>query len=282
MRSIAIFGALAIMFAPLGVFAKDKDSAKSKAPKPVEVMVLGTYHFAGSDSDLVSVETDDVRSEKRQRELARVAEALAKFKPTAIAVERETTAPDFVDPKFAEFTPDALAKTKNEREQIGYRLAKEAGVTRVYGIDEQPSKGEPDYFPFGRVAEHATSSGQGEAFNTLLAGLRARIDKANGELARMAIADALIEANGGALSAPDFYYEIAKFDVGEDQPGAELEGYWFMRNAKIFSKLMQVAEPGDRIVVVYGAGHKFWLDHLAEHTPGFVKVDPVPYLKKAH
>ena len=54
-----------------------------------------------------------------------------------------------------------------------------------------------------------------------------------------------------------------------------------MRNAKIFSKLVQVTKPGDRVVIVYGAGHKFWLDHFAENTPGFTRVDPLPYLEKA-
>jgi len=36
--------------------------------------------------------------------------------------------------------------------------------------------------------------------------------------------------------------------------GAELNAYWYMRNAKIFSKLMTASRPGDRIVVVLVAG----------------------------
>ncbi|MGD9799203.1 MAG: DUF5694 domain-containing protein, partial [Parvularculaceae bacterium] len=102
------------------------------------------------------------------------------------------------------------------------------------------------------------------------------------EMARfssMTIADALIETNTGALSAPDFYYDLLTYDEGEAQPGAELNAYWFMRNAKLFSKLIDVVKPGDRVIIVYGAGHKFWLDHLTEMTPGFVRIDPVDYLK---
>ena len=95
------------------------------------------------------------------------------------------------------------------------------------------------------------------------------------------MAELLYEVNTGPMSSAESYYEMFQFDRGEDQPASELQAYWFMRNAKIFSKLLQVTEPGDRVVVVYGAGHKFWLEHFIDNTPGFVRVDPVPYLNNA-
>jgi hypothetical protein len=265
----------------IGIVAPMTASAANLSDsETIQVMVLGTFHFAGG-ADLINIEADDVRAPKRQAELERVAAAIAAFKPTAIAVERETAAPDFIDPKFADFAPQDLTKTRNEREQIGYRLAKQAGVTRVYGIDEQPSEGELDYFPFGKVASHAASSGQGEQFDAFMKSVEEEIGAESARLPSLSIADALIATNAGPYASPEFYYRLAQFDSGEDQPGAELQGYWFMRNAKIFSKLWDVAKPGDRIVVIYGAGHKFWLDHLVEQTPGFKLVDPVPYLRKA-
>jgi hypothetical protein len=56
---------------------------------------------------------------------------------------------------------------------------------------------------------------------------------------------------------------------------------WYLRNAKIFAKLINVAKPGDRILVVYGAGHGYWLRHFAATTPGYTSVDVTPYLKRA-
>jgi hypothetical protein len=108
-----------------------------------------------------------------------------------------------------------------------------------------------------------------------------RVAGASERLFALSIPDALLEANNGDFSSPEFYYRLAEFDLGEEQPAAELQGYWFMRNAKIFSKLHDVTRPGDRIVVIYGAGHKFWLDHLVSMTPGFKLVDPTPYLRAA-
>jgi hypothetical protein len=95
---------------------------------------------------------------------------------------------------------------------------------------------------------------------------------------------------GGVLAdvnAPKFdggisgYYELLKVGGTEEQPGADLNAMWYLRNAKIFGKLMAVAKPGDRVLVVYGHGHNYWLRHLASETRGYRNVDPVPYLKAA-
>lgn len=252
---------------------------EAASSEPIEVMVLGTWHFAGSKTDIASARTDSVLTPRRQAELEEVAALLSRFSPTVIVTERETDPPDYIDPKFKTFTDAELSANENERVQIAYRLAARAGVTRVYGIDEQPSEGEPDYFPFAKLAEHAAKTGQDSEINAMIGEAQSMVAEEAKRFSSMTMREALIEANAGKLAAADFYFDILKFDEGEAQPAAELNAYWFMRNAKIFSKLIDVTKPGDRAIVVYGAGHKFWLEHLAEQTPGFVKVDPVSYLE---
>ncbi len=242
-------------------------------------MVLGTWHFAGSDSDLVSAKTDSVLTPTRQQELDEVAKRLAAFEPTVVVTERVTAAPDYIDPKFAEFAPADFLTNENERTQVGYRLAAKAGVMRVYGIDEQPSDGEPDYFPFDKVMANASATGNAAAVEAMIGDVQKMVAAETERFKSLTMGEALIEANSGELASAGFYYELLKLDAGEAQPGAELNAYWFMRNAKIFSKLIDVTKPGDRVVIVHGAGHKFWLDHLANNTPGFVSVDPEPYLR---
>lgn len=279
---VIAFAALTAAWAP----AENNTQTNTRAiagPDAVQVMVVGTFHMNNPGRDIANVEVENMLTDQRQREIAAIADALADFKPTVIAVERVAEAPDYVDPYFAGYTPARLLETADERTQIGYRLAHMAGVDRVYGIDEQPGDGEPDYFPFGKLSAHAEATGQGEA----LAAQVEEIQKIVADFSALQkdhnVAELLIAQNAADEIAENsgFYYRTLVYDRGEDQPGAELNAYWFMRNAKIFSKLMQVTEPGDRVVVVYGAGHKFWLDHLAENTPGYVSVDPVPYLEKA-
>ena len=66
-----------------------------------------------------------------------------------------------------------------------------------------------------------------------------------------------------------------------DQPGAELYGYWMMRNAKIFGKAMLVTKPGDRVLIIYGAGHAYGLRHFAAEMPGYALVPSANWLAKA-
>lgn len=255
--------------------------AREDNPQAVQVMILGTYHMAGSTSDLINVETQSVLTPRRQQELEELASALARFDPNVVVTERVTDAPDFIDPKFAEFSDQTLAENENERAQVAYRLAQNIGITRVYGIDEQPSSDEPDYFPFGKVMAHAQASGQGDKISEFLANAQSMVEEFTEKTKDDHIAEKLYKLNTGPMSAADFYYGLSDFDLGEDQPGAELQAYWFMRNAKIWSKLMDVTGPGDRVVVVYGAGHKYWLEHMADHTDGYVRINPSPYLLKA-
>ena len=86
---------------------------------------------------------------------------------------------------------------------------------------------------------------------------------------------------GTAATGIGAYYSILPVGDADAQPGADLNAMWYLRNAKIFGKLMQVAKPGDRVLVVYGSGHSYWLRHFASEVPGYRNVDPLPYLARA-
>jgi hypothetical protein len=246
---------------------------------PVQVMVLGTYHMDNPGQDLVNVRAADVLTPQRQAELIAVAETLARFKPTVVAIERITTAPAYVDERYAKFSDADLAKQRDERVQIGYRVARRAGLTTVHGVDEQPSTGEPDYFPFDKVQASAQARGQEAALGSLLEQAGRVVAEFGGRQESSTIAELLRAANDErGLADPSLYYALLGLDSGEVQPGAELLGYWYMRNAKIVAKLCDVVKPGDRVLVLFGAGHKHWLEQIARGMPGFEVVDAATYL----
>jgi len=229
------------------------------------------------------VKADDVTTPRRQRELAALADAIAAFRPTKVMVEEERPGPDYAVPDYATFTPAARLTQRDEGTQIAYRIARTLGLKTVQGIDEQPSEGEPDYFPGGAVEDYAKAHGETAAFEGVFAPIRAEAQVMEAMQATTSIPKLLIRYNdpttptGGQSS----YYNMLRFGDGAAQPGADLNAMWYLRNAKIFAKLVNVARPGDRILVVYGAGHGYWLRHFAAETPGYVAVDPRPYLAKA-
>ena len=255
-------------------------SMAALAENTIQVMVVGSYHMGNPGQDVHNIEAADVTTPDRQAELAAVARALAEFKPTVIAVERVTEPPEYHDPGYESFSEAVLTEQPNERVQLGYRIAHKLGLDTVHGIDEQPSEGEPDYFPFGKFQQQVAQTGQAETMQRMQQEIGARLGEFEKEQGSRSIAELLVTANQ-LLSDASFYYEMLKLDQGEAQAASELIAYYFMRNAKIFAKLIDVTTPGDRVLVIYGAGHKHWLDHLVSNTPGFQSVDPLPYLETA-
>ena len=190
-------------------------------------MVLGTYHMDNPGQDLHNVRAADVLTPARQVEPAAVAKSLAAFKPTVVAVERVAAAPAYVDDPYAQFDGTQLASDRDERVQIGYRLAREAGLARVYGIDEQPAGSEPDYFPFERVQASVHARGGDAALGTLMARTGEMVAAFGQRQASATAAELLREANDPqGLASASLYYSLVALDAGEEQPAAELLGCW--------------------------------------------------------
>lgn len=280
----ALAGIAALLAAP--VLADDASGAQGpsdRASEPVQVMILGTYHFANPGRDVANMEVDDVLAPRRQAEIAALVVSLAEWAPTRILVEDEAEPPTLALPAFAQ--ADALlATSRSESVQIGFRLARQLGHQAVYGFDERGGQGEPDYFPIGKVQAFAEANGMTDDLGAIFAEVQALSAEQQEQLARQSIAESLFVHNDGAGLArmhDRAYYAMLRFGNGKAQPGAELNAYWYMRNAKMFAKIAMLAQPGDRVLVIAGSGHATWLRHFAEHMPGFALVEAMPYLERA-
>lgn len=278
MLRLKLLAALAVLCLPQAV------AAQTPAPAPIQVMVVGSYHMNNPGRDMHNMRTDPVTTPQKQAELAAVAEALAAFRPTAVALER--VAPDqatMLDANWPAFRPEQLLTNADERVQIGYRLAARAGIDRVYGIDEKDREGQPTYFPMGPVMDWVQANGRMPEFQAVSAAIQSMVAELEVRQRERTVGQLLAEIN-----APDhpmvgpagqaIYYSMIGFGSGDNQAGAELNARWYARNAQIFARLVQVARPGDRIVVVYGSGHAYWLRHFVETTPGFELVEPTAWL----
>ena len=167
--------------------------------------------------------------------------------------------------------------------QIGFRLARQLNLAAVYGVDETAKEGGYDYFPFGPVAAWAKThppagAKLGEADAAVTAMVK-RMDELQADhtfrqLAAIANEPAEIERLHRVA-----YYGVLGFGDAKAQPGATLNGMWYLRNARIFAKIEQVARPGDRVLVVFGGGHAYWLRHFAATAPGFSLVEAEPQLR---
>lgn len=257
--------------------------APSPRPVPTQVMVLGTYHFGNPGQDVHNARVDNVLTPRRQAELAAVARALLEFKPTHVMVEQESTLPGLAVASYQTFNDEALATRANEVVQIGFRVARLAGLTAVQGIDEQPAAGEPDYYPYDPVETTARELGQLPLLTAANAPVVAFVKTFEARQPTDSVARLLQAFNDDASNRFNHAPMYSMLAIGDTQrqAGAELNAMWYLRNAKIFAKLMGLVRPGDRVLVVFGAGHGYWLRHFARETPGFQLVPVGPYLARA-
>ncbi len=247
-------------------------------PPPAQVMVLGTFHFTGGGQDMINSEVDDFLAPHRQAEIEAVLDRLEAFAPTRIAVELTPEHEAAFNAGYAAYRAGELELGVNERQQIGMRLAARLGHDRLYAVDSQ-----------GGMDFDAMLSGAAEAGQTrLLADWEAYIGEVQVYMADMdspehTILQRLIQENSAETADyHDLYLLLAQMGSTENPAGAREMTRWWGRNLEIFANVARIAEPGERVLVIYGSGHKRLLDDFVDNTPNLTWVDPLPWLEAPH
>jgi hypothetical protein len=239
--------------------------------KPVSVMIVGDFHMSNPGRDIHNVSVDDVLAPDRQSELAKVAAGLAGFHPTAVMAEWQA---DYARERYAEYLAGTLPTDRNEVVQLGFRLAKAAGLQNFYGIDVEGD------FPYEAVLNFAKAHGQSELLDQAGVEVEAMVKTQGDLLKTKGISATLRYLNDPERLSGDnsFYRKMLRVGSGSAQPGVDLLTAWYRRNFAICANLVQNSHPGDHIVVFYGAGHAFLLRQCVAESPGFVLVEPNSFL----
>ena len=220
-----------------------------------EILVLGTYHMSNPGRDVYNMQVDDVQSPKRQQEIAELIQVLKKFHPTKIAIEADAGS-ERVDREYSDYVAGKYTLTRNETNQIAYRLAKELGHHAVYPVDEEGD------FPWQRLANYAKGTGQKEKFDALSASMGTLVKEQDEFLKSHTVLETLGYMNSDSRVAKDvaFYYAFVPYGEPGDYAGSDLLAAWYQRNIRIYHNIVKLIEsPNDRILVIYGAGHLGWL-----------------------
>jgi hypothetical protein len=225
------------------------------APARAEVLVLGVYHMANPGHDIFNTQADDVLAPKRQAEMAQLVEVLKRFRPTKVAVEADVWSKRVPD-DYAAYLAGKHELTRNEIEQVGFRLAKELGHKAVYPVDADGD------FPYQRLVNYAKGSGRSKELDALMGEFGARVKAQNEYLASHTVLETLLYMNADERVAEEggLYYRMAHFNEPGDWAGADLVSDWFRRNMRIYANVVRLADsPNERVLVIFGSGHLDWL-----------------------
>ena len=258
--------------------------------KPI-LMILGSGHLANWGADRINFKMDDVLAPKRQSELQELAEQLARFKPTKIAVEVDERWDAELQEEYNGYLKGNFQLERHEIHQIGFRLAKEMGHSKVYCVD---------YFRDDPIVredrdDHLTDWGTfAEANNQKH--LLSDDEKIEGKIVQdeegrtwivpekyEPLIDMYIRMNQDEKIRKNLhgYLRIARIGSQDQYPGANwVAHFWYPRNLKTFVNLTRITESEDeRILLIIGAGHLGFLKQIAEDSEFYHLESPLEYLE---
>lgn len=229
--------------------------AQNNCAGKAQILVLGTYHMANPGHDIYNMQVDDVRAPKRQQELTQLADVLAKFQPTKIAIEADPEGTK-LPAAYQDYLAGKHELTQNEIEQIGFRLARQLGHKQLYPVDVD---GE---FPYQPVVNFAKATGRTAEFDHISSQTAKMVAEEDAFVKGHTVLDSLLYINSPQQigEAVSFYAQMVKFSDAGDFAGPDLLADWYKRNIRIQGNILRlIGSPAERILVIYGAGHLFWL-----------------------
>jgi hypothetical protein len=258
------------------------------------LMILGSFHMGNPGQDKFNMEIDDYLSAKRQAEVLQVLEKLARYQPTKIAVEGDFKT-QAANVTYKKYLVGEYSAGRNEIEQFGMRLAKQLGHRQLYPID----------FPMwmdGRVpAEIGTSKPRAEEAHGDKKEDTKKEDTKKDEKSEPPADMPAIYVESQRLQKNASTLDYLKFLNGERYMTADHAGYmsflrpetntdslygksdalvnWYKRNFRIMTNINRAAEPGDRILLIIGAGHQTILRQLALDSSDLCLVDTLKVLE---
>lgn len=244
-----------------------------------KVMLVGSFHLANNNRDLINMPIEDVLVSHRQHEIEQLVENLSRWRPTKIVLEWPRSDQNGLDRRYQSYLNGELELTAKEQDQIGFRLAEALGHTKIYAADWNESfPGEQaDYDFLNWAQEH----GQGDRVKALVDEGQERLDRQSRRMRKQSIVDWYFDLNQPEVREQDHraYFELARFGNNDHNPGASWVGGWYGRNLRIFNNIRDIAKPDDRVFILYGSGHTYILDRFFRESGRAEVIDARRYIR---
>ena len=217
---------------------------------PAKVMLLGLFHFDNPGFDAVKYTPIDVMRAREQTYLVGLASRIARFAPTKVLLEYPPAKDAIFNERYTNFVDGKFDLPRNEIYQIGFRVAKLAGNSRVYGFDADTPAFEDKLW--GSLDKEPAVE---QKLMTLIATESKRLDSAHRSMSLKAI---LTMSNTAAEDNRNKGFYMLLNSVGATSGlfyGADSAANWWQRNLRMYALVQSHATPGERVLVIAGSGH---------------------------
>lgn len=259
------------------------------------IMILGSSHLANPGMDVYNTKMDDVLAPKRQSEIEELVRLLKSYQPTKIAFEQDPSDDTELNANYQGYLKGTYELQRDESDQIGFRLAKQMGHSKVYGVDYWPWPDNHPFFPDGfdwdliDYQKFAKTHNQEHLLPPPPTTEGKVIQDESGVTwiepeKYVSIIDMYIQDNepeGRSESHQRYIRWIARVGLGDQYPGANWVAHsWYDRNLKIYVNLTRITESADeRILLIIGAGHVYLVQQFLEESGDYIVESPLKYLE---
>jgi hypothetical protein len=239
-----------------------------------QVLLMGTFHFQDAGLDVVKVEDFNVMEEEPQQYLQQLAQRLAGFRPTHVLLEYSPENEEVVNQSYHDYLAGEFELPTNEIYQVGFRVARLAGLERVHSFDNRDIEWQAEGL-FEYAEKHNPPEMQ--AFNEIIESFTREDAQAR---ATMSLRDLLIRANDAEKDRlnMDLYLATNPIGAGEGFEGADAAASWWHRNFRMYANIQKQAGPDQRVLVLGGSGHIAILRQLLAIDRRLQAVDVHDYL----
>lgn len=238
-------------------------------PAP-QVLVMGTFHFKNPKLDVIKTEQLDVMEESEQEYLEKLAKQLSQFKPTVVMLEYGPKKHDAINKEYQDYLKGNFKLKANEIYQIGFRLAKMAGLKEVHSFDEQNIHWQGD--KLNEYMKRKDLSALANYEQTITDW----VNKIGNQHKTLNLQELLIEANDEKIDRTNMGLYLLTNAVGAEDNfiGADTTASWWHRNFRMYARIQNKAKPDARIFVLGGQGHTAILRQLV-NIDSRIEEEPV-------
>ncbi|WP_444920308.1 DUF5694 domain-containing protein [Microbulbifer sp. CnH-101-G] len=234
----------------LAVNSHPDQDVKNESEK-AQIMLFGTFHFSNPKRDYVKSEVLDVLTPENQDYLEELTSRLADQSPTHVMLECDPSQQGEINEEFISYLAGKYQLKNNENEQLGFRIAKKAGLNAVLCHDER----EVHWNGEALMAYMEKYEPERNASNTAFF---KELSKETGELHKtLSLKNMLQLHNDPTEDQQNMNLYLMNNDIaaGEAFAGADASASWWHRNFRMYANIQAKAKPGAKIIVIAGSGH---------------------------
>ena len=256
-------------------WAQIKDPASFFPNHKTKVLVVGTFHFDYPNLDVTKVLDDDkinVLAEPKKSEVTELVNYIKKFKPTKIGIE---ASPNWdANKKLRQYKAGAYKEERDERFQLGFRIATELKLDTIYSIDAESMDNELTQID-SLYTKKLFKDYDFQSDDPLNKMVKNWFDYENKLVSKMNLLDNFKRTNSRKYHQLGYgAYLVGDFKIDNSRGADILSIWWYNRNLRIFRKIQEMnATKDDRVLIIIGNGHASILRQLLESSPEFEFVE---------